>query len=162
MRFTDITPDDPRLTAELLPVLAQLRPHLSADSLRAIYAEGHPQGLRYTAVYDGGRCVAVAGWRVLANTFAVRKLYVDDLVTDESYRGKGAGAALLDELVVRARAAGCSVLDLDSGVERAAAHRFYMRAGMRISAFHFLRVLDPASDTIPGGSALADQPGRNN
>jgi GNAT superfamily N-acetyltransferase len=140
--FSDIGPDDPRLSTELLPVLLQLRPHLTADSLRAIYAEGHPQGLRYTAVYADGACVAVAGWRIGANTYAGRKLYVEDLVTDEAHRGGGAGRALLDQLAVRARAAGCTVLDLDSGVHRAAAHRFYMREGMRISAFHFLRTLD--------------------
>ena len=43
---------------------------------------------------------------------------------------------------MRARAAGCSVLDLDSGVQRRDAHRFYMREGLTISSFHFARVLD--------------------
>jgi hypothetical protein len=45
MQFTDIVPDDLRLAADILPVLRELRPHLTAESLASIYAEGYPQGL---------------------------------------------------------------------------------------------------------------------
>jgi hypothetical protein len=31
------------------------------------------------------------------------------------------------------------VLDLDSGVQRGDAHRFYMRTGLTITSFHFAR-----------------------
>lgn len=142
MRIIDIGPDDPRLVTDLLPVLTQLRPHLTTESVRRIYAEGHPQGLRFTAAYDSeGRCVGVAGWRILALTFCGRKLYIDDLVSDERARSAGIGKALLEALVDRARAAGCAILDLDSAVHRTGAHRFYMRERMHISAFHFQRSL---------------------
>lgn len=107
----------------------ELRPHLSPETLVAIHEEGHPQGLRYLAAYEGERCVGVAGWRLVATTTAIRKLYVDDLVTRASERDRGIGRRLLDELVERAREASCSILDLDSGVQRADPHRFYMREG---------------------------------
>ena len=141
MRFVDLEPGDPRLTADALPVLTELRPHLTAEILAHVYSEGHPQGLRFTALYQDGRCVAVAGWRLVATTVALRKLYVDDLVTASDRRGQGAGAALLSELESRARDAGCRVLDLDSGTEREEAHRFYFRWGMVIRGFHFTRRL---------------------
>jgi hypothetical protein len=48
---------------------------------------------------------------------------------------------LLAELARRAAAAGCSVLDLDSGVQRHDAHRFYFREAMHISSYHFMRPL---------------------
>ena len=140
--LVDLEPGDPRLAADVLPVLAELRPHLDAPSFAAVYAEGHPQGLRYLAAYDGDRCVGVAGWRVLALTFAIRKLYVDDLVTTAGTRSAGVGHALLAELETRARQAGCTVLDLDSGVQRHAAHRFYFRERMHISSHHFTKTLD--------------------
>ncbi len=140
--LVDLGPGDPRLVDDMLPVLRQLRTHLDADSLAAVYAEGHPQGLRFLAAYDGDRCVGVAGWRILALTFATRKLYVDDLVTTSGGRSKGVGHALLAELEARARAAGCTVLDLDSGVQRHDAHRFYFREGMHISSHHFTKALD--------------------
>jgi GNAT superfamily N-acetyltransferase len=93
------------------------------------------------AVYEADRCVAVAGWRLLATTVAMRKLYVDDLVTASTHRGLGVGAALLRELESRARDAGCRVLDLDSGADREDAHRFYFREGMVVRGFHFIRRL---------------------
>jgi GNAT superfamily N-acetyltransferase len=139
--LVDLEPGDPRLLTDMLPVLRELRPHLDEASFTAVYAEGHPQGLRFLAAYDGDRCVGVAGWRVLALAFAIRKLYVDDLVTTSEGRSRGVGHALLTELEARARAAGCTVLDLDSGVHRHDAHRFYFREGMHISSHHFTKAL---------------------
>ena len=142
MRFVDLEPGDPRLRDDALPVLAELRPHLTPELLAAVYAEGYPQGLRFTAVYDEqDLCTAVAGWRLIATTVAVRKLYVDDLVTVADHRGRGIGRALLQELERRARQAGCRAIDLDSAVTRADAHRFYLRERMAITSFHFARVL---------------------
>ena len=141
MTLVDLQPGDPRLDEDLFPVLQELRPHLTAASFAAVYEEGHPQGLRFTAAYEDGRCVGVAGWRIMATTATLRKLYVDDLVTTESERSHGVGRALLSELTRRARAAGCHALDLDSGVHRPDAHRFYMRERLAITSFHFGRTL---------------------
>jgi GNAT superfamily N-acetyltransferase len=141
VELIDLEPVDSRLVDDVLPVLRELRPHLTAATFVAIYEEGHPQGLRYLAAYEGARCVGVAGWRLVATTTAIRKLYVDDLVTRSSERSRGIGGRLLEELGERAREANCSLLDLDSGVQRWAAHRFYMREGMTISSFHFVQPL---------------------
>jgi GNAT superfamily N-acetyltransferase len=140
MRFVDLEPGDPRLGEDALPVLAELRAHLTPEILAGVYEEGYPQGLRFTAVYDDLQtCVAVAGWRLMATTVALRKLYVDDLVTAAAHRSRGIGGALLGELERRARQAGCEWMDLDSAVTRGEAHRFYMREGMPITSFHFAR-----------------------
>jgi GNAT superfamily N-acetyltransferase len=99
---------------------------------------------------NGGRlCLAVedeavrglALWRVVENTYEGRRLYVDDLVVDAAYRSQGVGKALLHWLEDRARALGCAVLALDSGVARAGAHRFYFREGFSIPAFCFRKEL---------------------
>ncbi|MFD4988077.1 GNAT family N-acetyltransferase [Streptomyces sp. NPDC058374] len=142
MKIIDLAPGDPRLLADALPVLAELRPHLTPRLLEDVYATGHPQGLRFTALYDmEGHCAAVAGWRVIANTSAVRKLYVDDLVTAEASRSTGVGRELVAYLEERARELGCRVLDLDSGTQRTDAHRFYLREGFAIRSFHFAKLL---------------------
>ena len=138
----DLEPGDPRLAAEVLPVLQELRPHLDAESFATVYAEGHPQGYRFTAAFSGGRCVGVAGWRIIATAHALRKLYVDDLVTSPADRSGGIGNALLSRLEATAREAGCAVLDLDSGVQRHDAHRFYFRERMHISSHHFTKALE--------------------
>lgn len=139
--LVDLEPGDARLVTDALPVLLELRPHLTPGSFTAVYDEGHPQGLRFTAAYAEGRCVGVAGWRVVASTSPLRQLYVDDLVTSTAYRSAGVGKALLDELERRAREVGCSVLTLDSGVNRHDAHRFYLRERMHIASHHFAKRL---------------------
>ena len=139
--LVDLDPGDPRLATDVLPVLEELRPHLTAESFSDVYERGHAQGLRFTAAYVDGRCVGVAGWRIVATTVTLLKLYVDDLVTTEGARSQGVGRALLDALFEKARAAGCHILDLDSGVHRPDAHRFYMREGLTITSFQFARSL---------------------
>jgi GNAT superfamily N-acetyltransferase len=137
MEFVELAPEDERLARDAFPVLAQLRTELTPEQLAAVYAEGHPQGLRFTAAYENGRCVAVAGWRLIANTASLRTLYVDDLVTSSERRSSGVGAELLGELRERARRLGCRALELDSAVVRERAHRFYFREQLSITAFHF-------------------------
>jgi GNAT superfamily N-acetyltransferase len=138
MLLVDLDPGDARLDEAVFPVLRALRPHLTVESFAAVYAEGYPQGLRYLGAFEGDRCVGVAGWRLVATTAVMRKLYVDDLVTLESERSRGVGARLLRELLARAEASDCQILDLDSAVQRGDAHRFYMREGLTISSFHFV------------------------
>lgn len=128
--------DDP-LWETGLPTLQALRPHLTNELLAQVIDEGTPQGLRFTAVVDGGVCQAVAGWRIIANTSQVRKLYIDDLSTAPEARSMGYGKVLLDHLITVAKAAGCTTLDLDSGVQRHDAHRFYLRERMNIVSHHF-------------------------
>lgn len=143
MKTIDLEPNDVRLAAEVLPVLRQLRPHLTEELFREIYAEGHAQGLRFTAAYDEDDvCVGVAGWRMIVNTSAIRQLYVDDLVTAENSRSSGVGHHLLSYLESKAREHGCHSLHLDSGTHRTHAHRFYLRERLDIVAFHFAKGLD--------------------
>ncbi|MGW0466399.1 GNAT family N-acetyltransferase [Streptomyces sp. NPDC003027] len=143
MKITDLEPGDPRLETELLPVLTELRPHLTARLLREVYERGHAQGLRFTAAYaEDGTCVGAAGWRIIDNTSSIRKLYVDDLVTAATARSTGVGHRLLAHLEERAREAGCLELNLDSGTHRTDAHRFYLRERLDIVAFHFTKSLE--------------------
>ena len=56
-------------------------------------------------------------------------------------RSAGYGGQLFDWLVERARAEGCRTLELDSGVQRFDAHRFYLVRRMSIVSHHFRLVL---------------------
>ncbi|MEU8523225.1 GNAT family N-acetyltransferase [Streptomyces sp. NBC_01216] len=146
MKIIDLAHDDPRLESDLLPVLRELRPHLTAALFREVLERGRTQGLRFTAAFaDDGRCVGAAGWRIVDNTSSIRKLYVDDLVTAGTARSGGVGRGLLGHLERHAREAGCRELSLDSGTHRTGAHRFYLRERLDIVAFHFSREL-PSPD----------------
>ncbi len=137
--LVDLNPGDPRLEQDALPVLKALRPQLTSESFAEIYSLGFDQGLRFSVVYLDGRCVGVCGWRVVHNTSSRRKLYIDDLVTAKGSRSSGIGSFVLAQMALRARHEGCLVLDLDSGVQREDAHRFYLREGLAKTALHFGR-----------------------
>ncbi len=129
--------------AACFPVMQQLRLHLNAETFVARVRSQERAGYRLAWVEAEGRPVAVAGFRILEMLATGRFLYVDDLVTLESTRSRGHGATLLRWLLQRAAAEDCVSLQLDSGVQRKDAHRFYEREGLRIVSYHFDRPIPP-------------------
>ncbi len=118
----------------------QLRTGLAADyagRLRSVFANG----ARMSVATEEAEVRGVALWRVIENTYEGRRLYVDDLVTDEAHRSRGIGRRLLQHLEQKARDIDCDVLALDSGTQRSDAHRFYFREGLVIPAFSFRKTL---------------------
>lgn len=114
----------------------QLRPMLESDYLsqmQRIVAQGGEIVLAMAASEVRG----VALYRVFENTFVGRRFYVDDLVTDETFRSQGVGRALIAWLEQEARARQCPGIELESGVQRPDAHRFYFREGFIITSFSF-------------------------
>ena len=130
----------PEWLAQAEPVHRQLRPMLPADYAGRI-AEVLAAGARMCVGVEKDVVVCVAVWRVIENTYEGRRLYVDDLVSDENRRSRGVGKSMLDWLEARARQLGCGVLALDSGVQRSRAHRFYFREGMHVSSYCFRKAL---------------------
>lgn len=129
-------PDDP-VEQQAYAVLRQLRTELEPEHWVLVRTDAVAVAPTYTVVVDDGMVRAVAGWRVNACSSSGRELHVDDLVTDAAVRSRGHGALLLQHLRRRAGELACSRLTLDSGVERYAAHRFYLRERMIISGHHF-------------------------
>ena len=118
----------------------QLRPQLPPDYVGRMN-EVLAKGAQLALVVDDDAVLCVALWRVIENTADGRRLYVDDLVSDENRRSQGVGKMMLDWLETQAKAQGCTALTLDSGVQRLRAHRFYFREGMHIASFSFKKAL---------------------
>ena len=119
-------------------LMRQLRPRLaSADDLEARWRRQVEGGYRAVAAWVETRPLALAGFRVLENFVHGRFLYVDDLVVDETQRGQGFGAALLDWLKAEGKASGCDNLVLDTALANTAAQRFYRRQGLNDRALRF-------------------------
>lgn len=123
------------------PVMAQLRPHLVEAEFVTRVRRMQEEGFQLARLEEAGAVRAVAGYRFHEKLFSGRTLYVDDLVSDNSRRSKGHGARLLAWLHGQAREHDCDLLELDSGVQRFDAHRFYFRERMKISSYHFTRPL---------------------
>jgi len=116
----------------------ELRPHLSPDGFFEQTKRMH-RDLGYKLVYleEDGALKSVAGFRIAESLAWGRHMYVDDLVSISSERGKGFGEKLFDWLLEHAKAQQCGQLHLDSGVQRFDTHRFYINKGMAIMSHHF-------------------------
>jgi GNAT superfamily N-acetyltransferase len=128
------------LLAAAEPVHRQLRPALPADYVRFM-RQVFAGGAEMAALLAGERIATVAVYRCHPTTAHGHRFYIDDLVTDEADRGRGFGRRMLDWCEERARARGCASLDLESGVQRQSAHRFYFREGFVIASFGFRKAL---------------------
>src|SRR6516162_7388623 len=86
-------------------LMRQLRPHLkSQEEFIARWRRQSGDGYRIIALWDGGKPAALAGYRLTENLVHGKFLYVDDLISDQTARGRGYGAQLLDKLKKDGRA----------------------------------------------------------
>ena len=126
------------------PVMRELRTHITdAEDFVERVQRQRKQGYQLAFVESEGQVCAVAGYRFLESLFSGKNLYVDDLVTRDSGRSRGFGGELLDWLIKQAREKGCQNFELDSGVQRFDAHRFYFTKRMSISSYHFRIKIEP-------------------
>ncbi len=124
-------------------VMVQLRTHLDEEAYVAQVREQRAHdNYHVVALFDAGTIRAVAGFRLATGLALGKYLYVDDLVSDETVRSKGYGAQLLTWMGAYGKEHGCTSVHLDSGVQRHAAHRFYLRERMDIVFYHFRKAID--------------------
>jgi len=123
------------------PVMQELRPHINEAEFLPRVRTQEVEGYRLVALHDAEGPVAVAGFRINTNLVCGRFLYVDDLVTLPDQRSKGHGAALLNWLRGYGRELGCQQLELDSGLHRVEAHRFYEHERVVKAGYHFAQRL---------------------
>ena len=118
---------------ELVDAFVRLTPQLSSSSpppSRAELAEivGSPATVLFVAREADGPILgslALALFRIPTGLRA----WIEDVVVDETARGKGVGAALNEAALDHARAVGARTVDLTSRPSREAANRLYRRLG---------------------------------
>jgi GNAT superfamily N-acetyltransferase len=130
-----LTTEEERL--EALPVLKELRTHLDEELFRERYEQMYEEGYRLFGLYDGDELAAAAGVGVRTNFYLGRNLYIYDLVTTESRRSEGFGQTLLTHLHDWAASNGCEAIELESGLWRDDAHRFYEDLGYEKWCYSF-------------------------
>ena len=123
--------------ARCYPVMAELRPHLSATEFAAQVRRQQAAGFHLAWLEEAAEVCAVTGFRYLETLAWGKILYVDDLVAAQAQRSRGHGGNLFSWLVAQARQQHCNELQLDSGVQRFGAHRFYLARRMDITSHHF-------------------------
>jgi Acetyltransferase (GNAT) family. len=79
---------------------------------------------------DDGRLLGFSHHRVFERPMARSTgMWLDDLFVDESARGRGIAALLLDEVRRRAGERGCSVVRWTTGPDNSSARRLYDKVG---------------------------------
>jgi GNAT superfamily N-acetyltransferase len=133
------------------PVMRELRGHLDEARWLELLDELAPAGYRLLALEDdAGTVQALAGIRVSTNLYYGRHVWVDELVTAPGARSLGHGGTLLRHVEELARAEGCEVVGLSSGLKRVDAHRFYeQRMGYEKASFVFTKQVGPVRDAMP-------------
>jgi GNAT superfamily N-acetyltransferase len=119
----------------------ELRPHIESadDFVKQVNGFQRQEGYRLVVSFADGVAVAAGGFRRLHTLAWGDVLYIDDLVTLESHRGRGHASRLLGWILEEAGRLGCAQVHLDSAPHRHPAHRLYLSDGYHISAFHFSR-----------------------
>ncbi|MBC1239574.1 MAG: GNAT family N-acetyltransferase [Nostoc sp. GBBB01] len=117
--------------------MSQLRPHLEEDKFIEQVRYQMKEGYKIAFLEIDKQTLAVAGFRILTCLASGKFLYIDDLVVDEWKRSQNYGQQLFQWLIEYATNNHCQQLSLDSGVQRFAAHRFYLTQRMSITAHHF-------------------------
>lgn len=92
---------------------------------------------------EDGRVVACYQLTVISglSLTAARRAQIEGVRVAASLRGQGAGSALIADAEARARAAGCSLMQLTTNASRTDAARFYQRLGFTPSHIGFKKML---------------------
>ena len=122
------------------PIFA-LRPMLHKENLVALIKNQQSEGYHLLYIEDSGQVVAIVGYRIFSMLYLGKQLYIDDLSTLESARGKGFASQLLNHIFEIAKQNNCNSVQLDSGPSRQVAHKLYFNEGFTITSFHFGRNL---------------------
>ena len=122
-------------------LLGQLRenstePKGSISDLKKITDD---QNVALVVAQDGERTIGMATLYMVTK-FGKRVGYVEDVVVDAAYRGKGLGEKIMQTLVDTARAGGVTTLYLTSRIERVAGNNLYQKLGFEIKETNVYRM----------------------
>ena len=113
---------------ELLPQLSSSAAPLRLEDLDALVR--HPAVTLFVARESGRMCGSLT--LVVFPIPTGLRAWVEDVVVDESVRGRGAGVALTQAAVDEARRCGARSLDLTSRPSRQAANALYRKMGFEV------------------------------
>jgi GNAT superfamily N-acetyltransferase len=118
---------------EVFLLLKQLWPikRFKKEKLKTIFIQGlHDPRYAFLVAKHDGKVVGFASLRVKRSFWDEGVSgYIDELVVDKRYRGRGIGKRLLEDIIKIARKMSCKRVELDSASYRKRAHSFYRSQG---------------------------------
>lgn len=129
-------PELAEAAGRLLPQLSPDRPPPGAAGLEHLLADPDATLL---AARSGGTIVGLAVVAV-HRKLTHRTAWLEDVVVDAAFRGRGAGTALVTAAIEEARRLGALELELTTGPGREAANRLYPRLGFQLRTTNVYRL----------------------
>lgn len=114
-----------------------LRPHLDKNKWPSMISE-MMQNEKYSiaGIMENDKFVAFVGYRIMTSLHTGNMIYIDDLCTLESHRGKGFASRLLEFVKEIALSAGMDALVLDTDFTNNTAQKVYFKHGFKLVAVH--------------------------
>ena len=120
----------------LLKQLSERIPACTPELLKKILKNEH---VEMWVVREGGRIVGMAELVLILKPEGVIA-QIEDVVVDETMRGKGLGQQLSEKLIQRAKARGARAVHLSSHVSRVAGNKLYQKLGFEKWDTNFYRM----------------------
>jgi GNAT superfamily N-acetyltransferase len=136
-QVTEATPEVYAALERLLPQLNSQLPIPTMERLRAIVAD---PAVSLLVAREGEQIIGTTTVIVYTTPFWI-KARLDEVVVDEAARGKGVGEALVKASLDLARNKGVEVVELQSGLQREAAQRLYVRMGFKLRETNVYRIV---------------------
>ena len=142
MRVEAVQEVTPQLVAALARLLPQLNPKLRVPDMERLRRLIADPAVTLLIAVDGDTIFGTTTVIVYTTPFWI-KARLDEVVVDDSARGKGVGEALVKAALEIGRERGAQVAELQSGrgPNREAAHRLYERLGFRIRESDVFRIV---------------------
>ena len=132
MEIHKITKNDLDTLMDLYIQLSPVNEGLSAQKRDEIWEQiQNDDKITYLGAYENDQLIATCFLTIIPNfTNQGRPIgYIENVVTDEKWRGKGVGTKLLNAAVEMAKSQNCYKVFLESGITRTGAHEFYKSLG---------------------------------
>ena len=148
IRFRPATRDDVATVVALLAddMLGQGREGREIAPYLAAFDRMQDEGTNHLIVGEDATGAVVATYQITfisgLSLAGARRAQVESVRVADALRGQGVGAALMADAEERARAAGCTLIQLTTNSARTRAHTFYTRLGYAPTHLGFKKPLD--------------------
>jgi GNAT superfamily N-acetyltransferase len=140
VRIESVTEATPEVHAALARLLPQLNAQLAIPTMQRLQAIMADPAVTLLVARDGQEIVGTTTLIIYTTPFWI-KARLDEVVVDESARGKGIATALVKASLEIAREKGVEVVELQSGVQREAANRLYPSLGFKLRETNVYRIV---------------------
>lgn len=142
---TDLTIREARSDADYhsaYPLIRQLFPHLDMQTYARRVFVARATGYRMFMGEVDGDAVGVIGIISNHNIHDGFVTYIEHVVVDENYRGKGYGSQLISFTEQRALEEGCKLIELDTDLGHDKAEKLYEKSGYKQSGHYYYKELE--------------------